>query len=110
MNESNSNDSALLKLIEKLQKDFSINRFDVPVTAGLSVIKEHLTIKIQELMSRNYERFLNNLYRIDVSESKVLEILHAKDRTSIPEKLADLIIERQLMRIKTQILYRQGKF
>jgi len=35
--------------------------------------------------------------------------LNSKDRTLIPEKLADLIIDRQLLRIKTQLLYKEGK-
>jgi hypothetical protein len=49
------------------------------------------------------------LYRIDVDETKVHEIMMTKDKTLIPEKIADLIIERQLARIKTQMLYKQGK-
>ena len=76
----------------------------------MSLIREHLIKKVIELMSRDYDRFINNLYRIDVNEKKVSEILHTKDRTTIPERLADLIIERQIMRVKTQWLYREGKF
>jgi len=96
-------------LVEKLYKDFSLAKDSLPVTTDLPMIREHLIAKVSELMSRDYERFITNLYRIDVNESKVREILHSKDRTTIPEKLADLIIERQLLRIKTQILYREGK-
>jgi hypothetical protein len=77
--------------------------------ADMSLIREHLIKKVTELMARDYDRFLNSLYRIDVNESKVHEILYSKDKTRIPEKLADLIIERQLIRVKTQLLYKQGK-
>ena len=96
-------------LVEKLYKDFSLAKDSLPTVTDLPMIREHLIAKVSELMSRDYERFITNLYRIDVSESKVREILHSKDRTTIPEKLADLIIERQLLRIKTQMLYREGK-
>jgi hypothetical protein len=96
-------------LIETLVKDFSIDSSALAVQADLAAVKEHLKNRITELMSRNYDRFLNSLYRIDVDESKVREILHSKDKISIPEKLADLIIERQMMRIKTKLLYKMGK-
>jgi hypothetical protein len=97
-------------LVEKLNKDFSLAKDSLPVVNDLSLIREHLINKVTELISRDYDRFLTNLYRIDVNETKVSQILHAKDRTTIPEKLADLIIERQLLRVKTQMLYREGKF
>lgn len=96
-------------LIEKLNNDFFLAKDSHPALNDLSHIREHLINKVAELMSKDYDRFLNSLYRIDVNESKVREVLHAKDRTTIPEKLADLIIERQLLRIKTQLLYKEGK-
>lgn len=97
------------ELVAKLSKDFSLEGSSLPVAADLTVIKEFLINRIKELMSRDFERFLNSLYRIDVSESKVQDILHAKDKTTIPDKLADLVIERQLLRLKTQLMYKQGK-
>ncbi|KAF0152163.1 MAG: hypothetical protein FD143_1260 [Ignavibacteria bacterium] len=96
-------------LIEKLHKDFSLEKENLPAIDNLEVIRKHLVIKVKELMSRDYDRFLNSLYRIDVNEKKVREILHSKDRTTIPEQLADLIIDRQMMRVKTQLLYKQSK-
>lgn len=96
-------------LVEKLHKDFSLSKESLPIVNDLADIREHLINKVIELTSKDYERFLNSMYRIDVSESKVSEILRSKDRTTIPERFADLIIERQLLRIKTQMLYRNGK-
>ncbi|MBI1938705.1 MAG: hypothetical protein HYS25_11360 [Ignavibacteriales bacterium] len=96
-------------LLQKLSQDFSLEENSLPVEADMNLIREHLIERIKELMSRNYERFLNSLYRIDLSEANVHEVLHSKDKLSIPSQLADLIIERQLQRIKTQILYREGK-
>jgi hypothetical protein len=96
-------------LVAKLSRDFSIEGTNLPAATDLSVIREFLINRIKELMSRDFERFLNSLYRIDVSETKVQEVLHSKDKTTITEKLADLIIERQLLRLKTQNMYKQGK-
>ncbi|KAF0159444.1 MAG: hypothetical protein FD188_2193, partial [Ignavibacteria bacterium] len=95
-------------LVEKLHKDFFLEKESLPVVDNLDLIRNHLIVKVKELMSRDYDRFLNSMYRIDVNEKKVREILHCKDRTTIPEKLADLIIERQLMRVRTQIMYKEG--
>jgi hypothetical protein len=96
-------------LVEKLNKDFSLEGKSLPALNELPSIREHLIKKVAELLSKDYDRFLSNLYRIDVDEKRVSEILRAKDRTTIPEKLADLIIERQLQRVKTQLLYKEGR-
>jgi hypothetical protein len=96
-------------LLEKLANDYSLEKNLFPAQLNLSAIREQLIKRISELMALDFDRFLNSLYRIDVNESKVHDILYSKDKTVIPEKLADLIIERQLERIKTQILYKQGK-
>jgi hypothetical protein len=96
-------------LLEKLSKDYSLEKKSLPVESGLEIIHEHFKKKVIELMTRDYNRFINSLYRIDVDEKKVHEIMMLKDKTLIPQKLADLIIERQLARIKTQMLYKEGK-
>ncbi len=98
-------------LIEKLYNDFSIDKSNLPVkkdySEELRIIKEFLSRRIRELMANNEERFFNTLYRIDVNESKVSQILNTSKTVS--DDLADLIIERQLQRLKTQMLYKQGK-
>lgn len=96
-------------LVEKLQKDFALEGETLPTLTDLTPIREHLINKVKELMSKDYERFITSLYRIDVNENRVREILYSKDKVTIPEKLADLIIERQLLRIRTQLLYKQEK-
>ena len=106
------NDKELIApLIEKLYNDFSIDKSNLPVkkdyTEELRIIKEFLSKRITELMAKSEERFFNTLYRIDVNESRVAEILNSSQAVS--EDLADLIIERQLQRLKTQLLYKQGK-
>jgi hypothetical protein len=96
-------------LVEKLNKDFSLEKNLLPARLDMTDIRNHLINKVKELMARDYQLFLNSLYRIDVNENKVRMVLNSKDKTSIPEKLADIIIERQLLRIRTQLLYKQSK-
>jgi hypothetical protein len=97
------------KLADKLDKDFSLAKESLPSLDNLTIIREHLILKLIDLMRKDYSRFLNSLYRIDIDETRVLEVLNSKDKTLVPEKLADLIIERQMQRVKTQILYRERK-
>lgn len=96
-------------LIEKLEKDFSLQGNTLPAAADLDSVRNHLTERIKMLIEKDFERFLNTLYRIDVSEVKVHAVLTSAGKNEIPEQLADLIIERQLQRLKTQQLYRDGK-
>ena len=96
-------------LINHLEKDFNFESQLLPVQNDLIIIRQHLINRVSQLMARDYQRFLNSLYQIDVNEKKVREIIHSKNRISIPERLADLIIERQLQRVKTQMLYRNSK-
>lgn len=99
----------LTPLAERLQKDFSLEKNSLPALDNIQVIRTHLIQKVADLMGKNFKLFLNSLYRIDIDEIKVSEVINSKDKTAIPEKFADLIIERQLQRVRTQILYRQGK-
>lgn len=105
-------DNELIQLlIEKLYKDFSIDKDNLPVKKDyaeeLKIIKEFLSKRITELMAKNQERFFNTLYRIDVNENKVAQVFNTSKNVS--DDLADLIIERQLQRLKTQMLYKAGQ-
>ena len=106
-----NNDELIQPLIEKLHKDFSIDKANLPVkkdySEELRIIKEFLSKRIEDLIDKDQERFFNTLYRIDISESKVAHALSTSHYP--PDDLADLIIERQLQRLKTQLLYKQGK-
>lgn len=99
-------------LIEKLEKDFEISDGLIEINDPgkyLEDIRKHLMEKIIEQMEKNFERFLNTIYRIDLDETKLSEILATHAVADIPEIIADMIIERQMQRVKTQLLYKQGK-
>ena len=100
-------------VLEKVSRDFSTTTTKIEVVEDyakdIKALKEHLSKKVAEMMDKDFDRFLNNMYLIDVSETKVREVLNNSPFGTIPEQLAELIIERQLQRIKTQQLYREGK-
>lgn len=104
-----SEEKFITPLIEKLEKDFSLQGNTLPASTDLDSVRDHLIERIKILIDRDFEKFLNTLYRIDVNELKVHAVLTSAEKTEIPDRLADLIIERQLQRLKTQQLYRDGK-
>ena|SRR3990172_221275 len=75
----------------------------------LDEFKIYLTGKIKEMMDNKFSQLLNTLYLIDVDEEKVKELFTVKSGESIPERLAELIIERQLQKYYLRQKYKRGE-
>ncbi|MEP0862142.1 MAG: hypothetical protein HRF52_11975 [Ignavibacterium sp.] len=75
----------------------------------LEEFKKYLIEKLTDMIDNNFNLLVNTLYRIDISEQKLAELFSGKNRENIPEKLADLIIERQIQKIQFRKQYREGK-
>lgn len=106
----NDEKNQVLEVSETISKDFDKAGISSVVSSeefdNLSELKKHLTAKITELLDTNYEKLINILYRIDVNEDKLNELFGSKNRDYIPARLAELIIERQLQKIKIRNMYR----
>ena len=59
---------------------------------------------IRHLLDSDFERLINGLYRIDVSEEKVKQALSASG--DIAEEIATLIIKREMQKVETRRKYR----
>jgi len=96
-----------------VEKDFLIgeNNSLIPSTdiASLEEFKKYLTKKLKFLLDNKFDMLVNILYKIDISEKKLSQLFSGKNRDSIPATLADLIIERQLQKIKLRKMYKEGK-
>ena len=73
----------------------------------LEEFRKYLIIKMKDMLDHNYNLLINTLYRIDISEKKLSELFSSQNKESIPEKLADLIIKRQIEKINFRKLYRE---
>lgn len=108
------NEELLPILIEDLSEKFGIEYFGNIIIGDreepLHLIRSFLIRKINQLMSVNFDRFMNTLYRIDLDESKVMEAFSKENEGKTASILADLIIERQLKRIKTRLEYKTKKY
>lgn len=66
------------------------------------VLRELLIRQVNYLLERDFERLLQSLYRIDVSEQKFKASLVSQNPAA---EIAELILERELMKVKTRRWY-----
>ena len=89
-----------------LQRELSLppgKRF----SAGES--KEILSRFIRELIDHDFPRLVDLLYRIDVDEARLRAALRGKEGEETSGLIADLIIERQLEKIRSVKAFREGR-
>jgi len=65
-------------------------------------IKERLTEYINDLIDHNFNKLVNLLYKIDVSESRLKRLLDETSGNNAGGIIAELIIERQIQKIKSR--------
>jgi len=77
---------------------------------GTEFAEEELLIKLEQLVSylldKDLEKLLQVLYRIDADERKVKLILANESPERLSRTMAELILERQKMKLKYRNLYR----
>jgi hypothetical protein len=64
--------------------------------------KQILADKINELIISDFQKLVSILYRMDVSESKLKQLLIVNPGTDAGLIIADLMIERQEQKIKSR--------
>lgn len=103
----------VVEIVKFVEKDFLIsdNNSLIPSTdlTSLEDFRKYLTEKLKFLLDEKFDTLVNILYRIDINEKKLSQLFSGNNRNSIPSVLADLIIERQLQKIKLRKLYKEGK-
>ncbi|MDP2364872.1 MAG: hypothetical protein Q8M94_14025 [Ignavibacteria bacterium] len=111
MNE-NLNKEEIFSIQKFVSKDFAKSDYSSLIPSNdfekLEEFRKYLTEKMKDMLDKNYNLLINTLYRIDISEKKLGELFSSKNKESIPQKLADLIIERQIEKINFRKRYREG--
>jgi hypothetical protein len=49
------------------------------------------------------------MYRLDVSEARFDKAMNENDLQDIPYSIADLVIEREMQKVRTRIMYKKGE-
>ena len=70
--------------------------------SSFGIFREKLAVYLSELINHRFSGLLSLLYRLDVSEKKLKQVLAAAPDADAGLVIADLIIERQLQKIKTR--------
>jgi type III secretory pathway component EscR len=87
------------EIINLLRKELSI---DLPENIVLNEAAIILSVYINELIQTDFQKLVFILYRIDVNETKLKKILQENPGEVSGRIIADLIIERQLQKIKSR--------
>lgn len=101
----------LIESLQLIRKDFQDEGGETGMLNEEAItheqIREWLSGKISELMKSNFHKLLAILYRIDVHENNVKRVFDEYTPNEIPSMLAELMIQRQLQKVRTRIAYRK---
>jgi hypothetical protein len=91
-------------LVPLIKQSFNIELQD---NISLKELKEKLSAHIDHLIQSDIEKLVFLLYRVDVNEEKMRALLAQKEGENAAPLIADLVIERQLEKIRSRQQYRQ---
>jgi hypothetical protein len=91
-------------LIQSLSKDLAI---ELPERISLEELKGKLSEEINHLIQTDFQKLVLLLYRIDVNEARLKLLLKEYPGEDASKMIADLIIERQLQKIKSRQQFKQ---
>jgi hypothetical protein len=79
------------ELIQYINKDMAL---ELPEKISFAELEEKLSASINQLIQNNFEKLVSLLYRIDVSEKKLKNLLQDHANENAGKIIAQLIIER----------------
>ena len=86
------------RVINELSKELGISLKEKDHPFG----KQDLAHKINELVGTQFQKLVSILYRMDVSETKLKQLLSDNPGTDAGLIIADLMIERQKEKIRSR--------
>ena len=87
-------------LLQQLNKDFQLANLDEQIELSVSPkeLKEELSAILLKLITNHYDDYLNFLYRVDVSEKKLLTI-KSGDVSTIVDQITFLVLKREYQKV-----------
>lgn len=79
--------------------------FNIQPVPGYAAWKQQLIEAINQLILSDFTGLVNILYRMDVREGRLRQTLAREAGTNAAELIADLMIERQLEKIRSRNLF-----
>ena len=102
-----------LILGDLITKDLQLEEEEVLISAedkpDLNLMHKKLSHLIAYLFEHDMHRLLNAMYRLDVNEAKFHEAMQSDSKEDAAFRIADLIIEREMQKVKTRLHYRKHR-
>ena len=92
------------ELIQLVNEEMAI---ELPEQISFNEVREELSKYINDLIINDFQKLVALLYRIDVSEARLKQLLKTENHEDAVKVIADLIIQRQLEKIKTRHQFKQ---
>jgi hypothetical protein len=86
-------------IIPMLNKELSL---DLSEKLAMDELTEQLTDHINHLINTDFEKLIFYLYRIDVHEEKMKQLLQQQQGENAAQLIAKLIIDRQLQKLASK--------
>jgi hypothetical protein len=93
-------------LIDSLKRALQI---ELAEKISFEEIKENLAAHINHLINNDFQQLVMLLYKVDVNESKLRSVLIENKNDDAGNIISQLIIERQLQKIKTRKEFSQKR-
>jgi AraC-like DNA-binding protein len=92
------------EIINRIRQDLAI---EFPENILLNDAVIILASYINDLIQKDFNKLISILYRLDVSENKLRRLLEENTGSDAGRIIADLVIERQLQKIKSRRQFHQ---
>ena len=106
-------DEKYIILNDLISKDFQLDEEEALISGGedidLNTLHKKLSILIAYLLENDMHRLLNAMYRLDVNEVKFHEAMQGESKQEVAIRVADLIIEREMQKVKTRLHYKKHR-
>ena len=79
----------------------------LPEQLSLEELREKLSAHINHLINHDFEKLVFYLYRIDINEKKMKQLLDQQNGEHAAELIAGLVIERQIQKNKSRREFRR---
>lgn len=97
---------ALQQLCQTIDLPVAKSMLQPGTALSLEDVRRYLIQQIINLLYKNPAMLMSILYRVDVAEWDVKRVFADASPSELPDRLADLLIERQIQKLRIRRQYR----
>ena len=101
-------ESNLLRVRDAVAQAWNLPLASSGALEDRAAILEALAHRVRHLLDRDFDRLLSAMYLLDVSEERFSSALAGGDRQSASEKLAGIILDREIEKMTSRERYSRG--